>query len=103
MIIFALAGPGVAILLGVEGEAITTCAERQGGGKVSMYFGVYNFIVKALNGVAIAVTGILADLSNGALGVWAVRLMPFFAGGSLVVGVFLYYRMVKASPKTGSE
>ncbi|MCB0332430.1 MAG: MFS transporter [Bdellovibrionales bacterium] len=93
MIIFGLAGPGVAILLGVEGEAITTCAERTGSNQVSMYFGVYNFIVKALNGVAIAVTGIFADLSSGGLGTWAVRAMPFFAGGSLVVGVILYWRL----------
>lgn len=93
MIIFGLAGPGVAILLGVEGEAITTCAERTGSNQVSMYFGVYNFIVKGLNGVAIAATGILADLSGGALGTWAVRAMPFFAGGSLVFGVLLYSRL----------
>ena len=45
-------------LLGLEGEAITACAEERGGDSVSIYFGVYNFVVKAMNGVATMVIGL---------------------------------------------
>jgi hypothetical protein len=96
MVIFATGGPMVAVLLGLEGEAITACAEERGGDSVSIYFGVYNFIVKAMNGVATLVVGILAvrATTEGAgflMGESAVRSMSLVAGGFLFVGVALYY------------
>ena len=94
MVIFGLAGPMVAILLGLEGEAITACADERGGDAVSIYFGVYNFLVKAMNGLAIMLAGILAErvaMTEGDLiGVAAVRGMGFVAAGCLFVGVLLY-------------
>ncbi|MCA9200720.1 MAG: hypothetical protein KDA87_24445, partial [Planctomycetales bacterium] len=60
-------------------------------------FGVYNFLIKILNGVAIFAAGLLADLSTAGFGKLAVRAMPFVAGASLVFGVFLYFRMHKTT------
>ncbi len=92
MVIFALGGPMTAVLLGLEGEAITACARERGGSAlVSTYFGVFNFVVKALNGVALLMAGVLADLSRGDLGPLAVRLMSVVAGGCLVLCAIAYY------------
>ena len=97
MVIFGFGGPMVAVLLGLEGEAITACAEERGGDSVSIYFGVYNFVVKAMNGVATMVIGLLADRATqtggvgGLVGEAAVRTMSFVAGGCLFFGVVLYY------------
>lgn len=100
MILFALGGPMVAVLLGLEGEAITACADEKGGDAVSIYFGVYNFLVKAMNGVAIFVAGVLADQVRGGLGATGVRYMAMVAGGSLLVGVVAYFFLrVKTPPK----
>ena len=106
MVIFALGGPMVAILLGLEGEAITACAEERGGDSISIYFGVYNFLVKAMNGLAIMIAGILAErirLDEGTFtGVDAVRAMGFVAGGCLFLGVVLYL-MARPRAKTASS
>jgi Na+/melibiose symporter-like transporter len=91
-IVFALAGPLAAVLLGLEGEAITACAHERGGADcVSIYFGVYNFIVKALNGLAIWIAGWLLDLSKiPQYGTGAIRAMSLTAGGLLAVCVLVY-------------
>jgi hypothetical protein len=106
MVIFALGGPMVAILLGLEGEAITACAEERGGDSISIYFGVYNFLVKAMNGLAIMIAGILAErirLDEGTFtGVDAVRAMGFVAGGCLFLGVVLYL-MARPRSQTASS
>ncbi|HPQ69039.1 MAG TPA: MFS transporter [bacterium] len=91
MALFSLGGPLVAVLLGLEGEAIATCAYRHDPRAVSVYFGVYNFTTKTLNGVAIALTGGLVSLSDGAWGVTAVRLAGPLAGVCLLIGVGLYF------------
>ena len=82
----------VAVLLGLEGEAITACADDQGGDSVGIYFGVYNFVVKGFNGVAIAMTSIFASWAraDGADGAWAVRLMGMSAGALLLIGLIAY-------------
>jgi hypothetical protein len=87
-ILFSLGGPMISILLGLEGEAITACAEEEGAG-VGMYFGVYNLVVKGANGIAILVTGILADLARGG-DPWMVKLMGMSAGAMLFVGLITY-------------
>lgn len=87
----------VAVLLGLEGEAITACAEENGGG-IGMYFGVYNLIVKGANGVAIAVTGILADLARGG-DPWMVKLMGMSAGGMLLLGLISYAALKPSKAK----
>lgn len=89
MILFGAGGPMAAVLLGLEGEAIAASAREGGGDLTSIYFGVYNFIVKALNGLALYVTGVLADRVSTE-GPPAVRMMGFVAGGLLVAGVLLY-------------
>jgi Na+/melibiose symporter-like transporter len=94
MLVFALGGPMAAVLLGLEGEAITACAsERPDAGEAtSIYFGVFNFLVKGLNGVAIALSGWLVELSTRAEGgPGAIRAMTLIAGGLLCVGVVGYF------------
>ncbi|MGB1013784.1 MAG: MFS transporter [Nannocystaceae bacterium] len=90
MILFAFGGPMAAVMLGLEAEAVTSCAREQEGDATSIYFGVFNFIVKGLNGVALFVTGVLVDLRlEYATG--AVRAMGLTAGALLVLGVAAYY------------
>ena len=95
MVLFCLGGPMVAVLLGLEGEGITICAEERGGESVSIYWGVFNFVVKALNGIALWICGILATrvaMTEGVLtGTAAIRGMSFIAGGFLALGVIVYY------------
>lgn len=89
MLLFTCAGPMAAVLLGVEGEAVAACADEREGEVTSIYFGVFNLVVKSLNGVAMFLTAVLADMipTQGTL---AVRTMGFCAGGLLVVGVGIY-------------
>jgi Na+/melibiose symporter-like transporter len=100
MCLFAAAGPMAAVILGLEGEAVAAAAARQPDNIVSLYFGVVNLFVKALNGLALSLTGILAARVP-TLGAEAVRPMSFLAGGLLVVGVALYSVVRKRqSPST---
>jgi Na+/melibiose symporter-like transporter len=99
MLVFAAAGPMASVLLGLEGEAIASSAAAQEGEVTSVYFGVYNFVVKSLNGLAVFLTGILID-AIPALGSLAVRGMGFLAGGLLIAGVLLYLVLrPRASPQ----
>lgn len=90
MLLFALGGPMVAIFLGLEGEAIIACARETGGGSIGLYFGVYNLVIQGMNGVAILLAGVLAELSRGKLDLLAVRLMGPIAGICLLSGMILY-------------
>ena len=85
----------VAVILGIEGEGITACANEKEEENVSMYWGVFNFVVKGMNGVAIWICGMLAvrvSMEDGVLiGETAVRSMSFIAGGFLAIGVVFYY------------
>jgi Na+/melibiose symporter-like transporter len=94
MIVFFCAGPGCAFVLGLEGEAIARCADDGKYKSVGVYFGVYNFIVKALNGLAIFLTGVLASVGTNL----AIRAMPIFAGLLCLAGVLLYGSQKKATP-----
>ena len=97
----------VAILLGLEGEGITECAEEQGGDSVSIYWGVHNLVVKGSNGVSIWICGLLAtrvSLSNGMLtGTEAVRSMSLIAGLFLVIGVVAYYLITYLNDAQGTD
>ncbi|MFC1705392.1 MFS transporter [Planctomycetota bacterium] len=85
MALFACGGPMAAVLLGLEGEAITDCArEREGEEVTSLYFGVFNFVVKAMNGLAIFLTSLFVSWE-------AYRGTGLLAGGLLFVGVMGYY------------
>ncbi len=95
MLVFACAGPAAAVILGIEGEAITRCAVASGRQVTGTYFGVYNLIVKGLNGLALSVTGLLAEWGRESHA--AVRVMPMFAGCLCVIGVALYW-MVRRAP-----
>lgn len=90
MALFACGGPMAAVLLGLEGEAITECARARPGERTSLYFGVFNLVVKALNGLAMFLTGVLVTLKNEGHGTAAVRAMGLMAGALLVVGVLAY-------------
>ena len=81
----------IAVLLGLEGEGIVDCANARGGDRyVGMYWGVFNFVVKILNGAALFALGVLTDL-RGSWGDQAVRSMSFLAGACLLIGVGLYF------------
>lgn len=91
-LLFLIAGPWIAILLGLESEAITNCANAAGVNRTSMYFGVFNFLVKILNGVAILISGILVDLSaKDKWGTGAIYAMPLTATGCLLIGTSCYW------------
>lgn len=94
MLVFACAGPGSAFVLGLEAEAIARSAQKSTHKSTGVYFGIYNFIVKALNGLALFLTGILAEQGT----MWSVRAMPMIAGGLCVVGVMVYLFMEKTDP-----
>lgn len=113
MLIFGLGGPMVAALLGLEAEAISACAdeaaqsartegeEAQPSAQLGVYFGVYNLVVKGCNGVAIAITGLLAERArSGEL--WAVRAMGVSAGLMLLLGLALY-ALMRVKPSVASR
>lgn len=83
-LLFACGGPFAAALLAIEGEAITDCARERDGEVTSLYWGVFNFVVKALNGLAMTIAGGLADLG-------AIRALGPTAGALLVIGVLGYF------------
>ncbi len=88
-VLFSLAGPMIAVLLALEAEAITACISSEQKGAASMYFGVYNLVIKSLNGVSLFLTGVLISLSKGPWGVGAVRFMIISAALLLFTGVIL--------------
>ena len=92
MILFSLGGPMAAVILGLEGEAITACANEGDIDATSVYFGVFNFLVKALNGLAVFIAGLLITLSQDPeIGAAAIRAMGLVAGSLLALGVVLYF------------
>ena len=114
MIIFAAAGPFVGVLLGLEGEAITHCAQDDGADYVSIYWGVFNLVVKSLNGLALWMSAMIAARicplrdsfwgqsffgDEAWVGVSAVRSMGISAGGLLLVGV-VGYLWVRSARRT---
>ncbi len=106
MIVFALGGPMAAIILGLEGEAITACAaERTDVGEAtSIYFGVFNLLVKTLNGVAIALSGWLVELSlRPEVGATSIRAMTLIAGGLLVLGMVGYFLLSRGLPPAAAR
>lgn len=91
MVLFGCGGPMAAVILALEAEAINECARETGGEVTSLYWGVFNFLIKALNGVAWYLTSELVVRTNDpAYGADAVRAMPFLAGILLVLGVTGY-------------
>lgn len=93
MILFALGGPPVAVLLGLEGEAVAKCARATDPKSVSLYFGMFNLCVKALNGVAIGLVGVVVTFAHDhpADAAAATRVMGVIAGVVLFLGVGLYF------------
>ena len=105
MVMFTLAGPFVAILLALEGEAISDCAAADDPSRVSTYWGVFNLLVKTMNGVALWVGGlIVARICPGLPDFWgaeligeerwtgaaAIRTMSLSAGLFLFLGALAY-------------
>jgi Na+/melibiose symporter-like transporter len=100
-IVFALGGPMAAVLLGLEGEAITACAAEKGGELTAIYFGVFNLVIKAMNGVAVVLTGLLVERATTG-STLAVRAMGIMAGGMLACGVVAYY-LLKPKAEAAEE
>ncbi len=88
MLVFACAGPAAAVILGLEAEAIIRSAAANGRGSTGVYFGTFNFVVQAMNGLAVYLMGLLAEEARGSAA--AVRMMPVLAGGLCLTGVVLY-------------
>lgn len=90
-LLFGIGGPMVAVLLGLEGEALIDCATEEGDTKlIGIYWGVFNFIVKILNGTALVIMLQLVAW-KGSVGTVAVRAMSYCAGGCLAIGVTAYF------------
>jgi len=87
---FSLAGPFVAVLIGLEGEVVAICARESEAKSVGTYFGVFNLIVKTMNGFAIFLSAVLVELSLGSLGETAIRIMVLCSGLSILAGLALY-------------
>ena len=104
-LLFALGGPMVALLLGLEAEGIVDCAEERGGGdRIGIYWGVFNFVVKTLNGFALLAAMILASMTKGdAWGNTAVRAMSFTAGACLLGGMLCYFLIAPPAEKIRQE
>ncbi|MCW8141058.1 MAG: MFS transporter [Planctomycetota bacterium] len=85
-LLFAAAGPMAAVLLGIEGEAVTTCARESKGELTGIYFSVLNLVVKAMNGVATLIGGLLIKEK-------AYFLIGPAAGALLWVGVAGYFAL----------
>lgn len=101
-LLFGIGGPMVAALLGLEGEALVDCATEHGDARlVGIYWGVFNFIVKILNGMALVITIQLSAWAKTA-GPIAVRTMSYTAGACLLLGVAAYFliRLTGRRPKT---
>jgi glycoside/pentoside/hexuronide:cation symporter, GPH family len=90
MLLFAAAGPGVAVLLALEGEAITDSAQLNSDSATSTYFGVYNLIIKLANGTALFVSGIWIDCSKAGWGKAGVLALPASAALFLVLGLMSF-------------
>lgn len=94
MLLFALGGPMAALLLGLEGEAITECAREAEGDVTSLYWGVFNLLVKALNGLAVFLSALWVSWSHEpGMRATATRGMAVMAGAFLVLGVIGYFAM----------
>ncbi|MFO0611992.1 MAG: MFS transporter [Polyangiaceae bacterium] len=93
MVLFGLGGPPVAVLLGLEGEAVAKCARASDPKSVSLYFGMFNLCVKALNGLALGLVGLVVTFAHDhpAEAAAATRVMGIIAGAVLFAGVGLYF------------
>jgi Na+/melibiose symporter-like transporter len=101
MVVFACAGPAAAVILGLEAEAIIRSATASGPGRTGVYFGTFNFVVQAMNGLAVYLMGLLAEQARGSAGV--VRLMPVLAGGLCLTGVVLYLTLRRRPGATAAN
>lgn len=85
-LLFACAGPMAAVLLGIEGEAVTTCSRESPGELTAIYFSVLNLVVKAMNGLAVLLAGVLLKAGS-------FKLIGPSAGALLWVGVAGYFAL----------
>lgn len=97
MLVFACAGPGASLILGLEGEAIARSAHATDRQAIGTYFGVYNMIVQATNGLALAGMGFLAESARQSVG--AVRFMPVLAGLLCLLGLILSRSLFRRSAR----
>lgn len=88
MCVFAAAGPGAAVILGLEAEAVVRCASEAEHESTGSYFGLFNMVVQGSNGLALTLATMLADASRTSP--FAIRAMPMVAGVLCVLSVVLY-------------
>lgn len=93
MLVFAAAGPGAAVILGLEAEAVVRCAAEAEQESTGSYFGLFNMVVQALNGISMSLVALLASAARTTP--FAIRAMPMAAGVLCVLSVILYLAFFK--------
>lgn len=101
--LFALIGPLIAIVLGVEGFAIVESGREKN--RTGMYFGAFNFMIKGMNGVALWGAGVASErvLADG--DAFSLRALLFSAGLLVIVLSLISIQMIKNDrmKKVGDE
>jgi glycoside/pentoside/hexuronide:cation symporter, GPH family len=99
ILLFAMVGPLIAVILGVEAYAIIESGSRES--RTGMYFGAFNFVIKGMNGVALWSTGVASEfVARSGETLW-LRLLLGGAGALVILlsfaGHFLYRSKMKES------
>jgi Na+/melibiose symporter-like transporter len=102
MLLFGAAGPFAAVILGLENASVIDCAKRAGAMEnTSLYIGVFNLVVKTLNGLASLLTGILASYSaRPGQARLATRGMAVLAATLLAIGIAGFYLLRPQPPRS---
>ncbi len=97
-LLFGLVGPCIAASLSLEGDVLVSCAEHFRPGWVATYFAVFNFVVQALNGLALCLTGLITSIPAVYLDKEsAVRLMILLAAACVTLGLIGHLILFKKS------
>ncbi|MCB0335643.1 MAG: MFS transporter [Bdellovibrionales bacterium] len=87
---FCCAGPALALLLGLEGDLVSSAATH-GSLPLSIYFGFFNFWIKFCNGIAFAGTGMLLGEFIRTEAHTYLYATIYLAAGIPLIGLGLYY------------
>ncbi len=97
VLLFALIGPLIAIVLGVEAFAITESGKEDA--RTGMYFGAFNFVIKGMNGVALWGTGVTSELVLKSGDPAYIRILLGYSGILVIFLSFVGCRLLKKDSK----